>query len=70
MREGAAAPSTWTSNGNSAVISSFLMHVRVEKGLSANTISAYKRDLNKFESSPETQADVEGVAAMTSDFLA
>ena len=33
----------------SAVISSFLMHVRVEKGLSANTVSAYKRDLNKFE---------------------
>jgi integrase/recombinase XerD len=33
----------------SALISSFLMHVRVEKGLSANTISAYRRDLNKFE---------------------
>ena len=33
----------------SAVISSFLMHVRVEKGLSTNTISAYRRDLNKFE---------------------
>src|SRR5258708_14633522 len=33
----------------STVISSYLMHVRVEKGLSANTISAYKRDLNKFE---------------------
>src|SRR5713226_6537377 len=33
----------------SAVISSFLMHVRVEKGLSANTISAYKHDLEKFE---------------------
>jgi integrase/recombinase XerD len=33
----------------SAVISSFLMHVRVEKGLSANTISAYSRDLNKFD---------------------
>jgi integrase/recombinase XerD len=32
-----------------AVISSFLMHVRVEKGLSANTISAYRRDLYKFE---------------------
>ena len=32
-----------------AVISSFMMHVRVEKGLSANTISAYRRDLNKFE---------------------
>jgi integrase/recombinase XerD len=33
----------------SSIISSFLMHVRVEKGLSANTISAYRRDLNKFE---------------------
>jgi integrase/recombinase XerD len=33
----------------SAVISSFLTHVRVEKGLSANTVSAYKRDLKKFE---------------------
>jgi integrase/recombinase XerD len=32
----------------SAVMASFLMHVRVEKGLSANTISAYKRDLQKF----------------------
>jgi len=32
-----------------AAISSFLMHVRVEKGLSANTVSAYQRDLNKFE---------------------
>ena len=27
----------------SAAISSFLMHVKVEKGLSANTISAYQR---------------------------
>jgi integrase/recombinase XerD len=33
-----------------AAISSYLMHVRVEKGLSANTLSAYRRDLNKFES--------------------
>src|ERR1700758_3977233 len=33
----------------STVISSYLMHVRVEKGLSANTISAYKRDLIKFD---------------------
>ena len=33
----------------SAVVASFLMHVRVEKGLSANTISAYKRDLQKFD---------------------
>jgi integrase/recombinase XerD len=32
----------------SAMISSFLTHVRVEKGLSANTISAYRRDLMKF----------------------
>jgi integrase/recombinase XerD len=32
-----------------AAISSFLMHVRVEKGLSANTVTAYRRDLMKFE---------------------
>jgi integrase/recombinase XerD len=33
----------------SAAISSFVMHVKVEKGLSANTVSAYRRDLVKFE---------------------
>ena len=33
----------------SAAISSFLTHVKVEKGLSANTVSAYRRDLVKFE---------------------
>ncbi len=33
----------------SVAISSFLMHVKVEKGLSANTISAYRRDLVKFD---------------------
>jgi len=32
-----------------AVISSFLTHVKVEKGLSSNTVSAYQRDLNKFQ---------------------
>lgn len=32
-----------------ATISSFLTHVRVEKGLASNTVSAYKRDLAKFE---------------------
>jgi integrase/recombinase XerD len=32
-----------------AAIASFLTHVRVEKGLSSNTVSAYKRDLMKFE---------------------
>jgi len=32
-----------------AAISSFLTHAKVEKGLSANTISAYRRDLVKFE---------------------
>jgi integrase/recombinase XerD len=32
-----------------AAISSFLIHVRVEKGLSENTLSAYRRDLKKFE---------------------
>ena len=31
-----------------ASISSFLTHVRVEKGLSSNTVSAYRRDLAKF----------------------
>ena len=33
----------------SAAITSFLTHVRVEKGLSPNTVSAYRRDLQKFE---------------------
>ena len=32
----------------SAAISSFATHVRVEKGLSANTVEAYQRDLAKF----------------------
>jgi integrase/recombinase XerD len=31
-----------------AAISSFLTHIRVEKGLSSNTVSAYRRDLIKF----------------------
>jgi integrase/recombinase XerD len=31
-----------------AAISSFLTHVKVEKGLSSNTVSAYRRDLVKF----------------------
>lgn len=31
-----------------AAISSFLTHVRVEKGLSPNTVSAYRQDLAKF----------------------
>jgi integrase/recombinase XerD len=33
----------------SATISMFLTHVRVEKGLSPNTVLAYRRDLTKFE---------------------
>src|SRR6516162_8585812 len=33
----------------SAGIASFLTHVRVEKGLSPNTVSAYRRDLAKFD---------------------
>jgi integrase/recombinase XerD len=32
-----------------ATIASFLTHVRVEKGLSANTVSAYRRDLQKLD---------------------
>ena len=33
----------------SATIASFVTHVKVEKGLSANTVSAYRRDLVKFD---------------------
>src|SRR5579862_1882732 len=33
----------------SATISSFVTHVKVEKGLSANTVEAYHRDLTRFE---------------------
>jgi integrase/recombinase XerD len=33
----------------SVVINSFLTHVRVEKGLSPNTVVAYRRDILKFE---------------------
>jgi integrase/recombinase XerD len=33
----------------SAAISGFLTHVQVEKGLASNTLSAYRRDLAKFE---------------------
>jgi len=32
-----------------AAIASFLTHVQVEKGLASNTLSAYRRDLAKFE---------------------
>jgi integrase/recombinase XerD len=33
----------------SAIIASFLTHVRVEKGLSSNTVAAYRHDLLKFD---------------------
>jgi integrase/recombinase XerD len=33
----------------SSTIAAFLTHVRVEKGLSANTVTAYRRDLLKFD---------------------
>jgi integrase/recombinase XerD len=33
----------------SPTISAFLTHVRVERGLSANTVTAYRRDLVKFD---------------------
>jgi integrase/recombinase XerD len=34
----------------SATIASFVVHAKVEKGLSLNTVAAYKRDLVKFDS--------------------
>jgi integrase/recombinase XerD len=33
----------------SSIIAAFLTHVRVERGLSANTVTAYRRDLVKFD---------------------
>jgi integrase/recombinase XerD len=33
----------------SSTIAAFLTHVRVERGLSANTVTAYRRDLMKFD---------------------
>jgi integrase/recombinase XerD len=46
----------------STAISSFLMHVKVEKGLSANTIAAYRRDLVKFEGfTKKRKLSLEGV---------
>jgi len=46
----------------SNTITSFLTHVRVEKGLSANTVSAYRRDLVKFENyAKKKKLSLEGV---------
>ena len=39
----------------SAAITAFLTHVRVEKGLSNNTVSAYRRDLVKFDAFAKKQ---------------
>jgi integrase/recombinase XerD len=39
----------------SAAISAFLTHVRVEKGLSSNTVAAYGRDMSKFEAFAKKQ---------------
>ena len=49
------------------VISSFLTHVKVEKGLSPNTVSAYQRDLNKFN--VFAQKRKLGLEAVTRDHL-
>src|SRR5580693_8898620 len=35
------------------VITQFLTHVRVEKGLSTNTVAAYQRDLAKFNATAQ-----------------
>ena len=45
-----------------ATIASFLTHVRVEKGLSPNTVVAYRRDMAKFESyAKKKKLTLEGV---------
>ena len=56
----------------SAAMSSFLTHAKGEKGLSANTISAYQRDLLKFEDfAKKRKLTVESVSADDLvDFLA
>jgi integrase/recombinase XerD len=55
-----------------ATISSFLTHVKVEKGLSPNTVSAYRRDLVKFEAfAKKRKLTLEGVTrGDLVDFLA
>jgi integrase/recombinase XerD len=50
-----------------ATISSFLMHARVEKGLSSNTVSAYRRDLVKFDTFARKRKV--GLEAVTRDDL-
>ena len=47
----------------SATISSFLTHVKVDKGLSSNTVSAYRRDLVKFDAfAQKRKLSLEGVS--------
>jgi integrase/recombinase XerD len=50
-----------------AAIHSFLLHVKVEKGLSPNTVSAYKRDLMKFNEFSKKRA--KSIEAVTADDL-
>ncbi len=46
-----------------AAIASFLTHIKVEKGLSSNTVSAYKRDLVKFEAfAKKRKLSLEGIS--------
>jgi integrase/recombinase XerD len=46
-----------------AALNSYLNHVRVEKGLSPNTLTAYRRDLTKFEAfAKKRKLAVEGVS--------
>ncbi len=56
----------------SATISSFLTHVKVDKGLSSNTVSAYRRDLLKFDAfAQKRKLSLEGVTRdALVDFLA
>jgi integrase/recombinase XerD len=53
----------------SAAISAFLTHVRVEKGLSANTVAAYGRDMLKFEAYAKSKKNKLNLKSITRDDL-
>ncbi len=47
-----------------AVVADYLGHIRVERGLAANTVAAYRRDLTRW-STFLAERDIEGIAEVT-----